>query len=92
MAMLMETRLLIRKVKDLRSLTPRRGRVKEKWVCCHQSRLDFVHGLIVYVQTCQKETGHRDCKNVFKEAFIAISCCYFNKKINCLQFFNSLKL
>ncbi|XP_028988795.1 5-methylcytosine rRNA methyltransferase NSUN4 isoform X2 [Betta splendens] len=31
MAMLLETRLLFRKVKDLRSLTPRRGRVKEKW-------------------------------------------------------------
>ncbi|GAA6228547.1 5-methylcytosine rRNA methyltransferase NSUN4 [Lates japonicus] len=31
MAMLMDTRLLLRKVKDLRSLTPRRNRVKEKW-------------------------------------------------------------
>ncbi|CAB1436627.1 unnamed protein product [Pleuronectes platessa] len=31
MALLMDTRLLLRKVKDLRSLTPRRHRVKEKW-------------------------------------------------------------
>ncbi|TNN69808.1 5-methylcytosine rRNA methyltransferase NSUN4 [Liparis tanakae] len=31
MALLMDTRLLLRKVKDLRCLTPRRHRVKEKW-------------------------------------------------------------
>nr|XP_020471804.1 5-methylcytosine rRNA methyltransferase NSUN4 [Monopterus albus] len=31
MALLMDTRLLMRKLKDLRSLTPRRNRVKEKW-------------------------------------------------------------
>ncbi|XP_034412136.1 5-methylcytosine rRNA methyltransferase NSUN4 [Cyclopterus lumpus] len=31
MALLMDTRLLLRKVKDLRCLTPRRNRVKEKW-------------------------------------------------------------
>ncbi|XP_019955286.1 5-methylcytosine rRNA methyltransferase NSUN4 isoform X1 [Paralichthys olivaceus] len=31
MALLMDTRLLLRKVRDLRSLTPRRHRVKEKW-------------------------------------------------------------
>lgn len=32
MALLLDTRLLLRKVKDLRCLTPRRNRVKEKWV------------------------------------------------------------
>ncbi|KAK2822186.1 hypothetical protein Q5P01_022251 [Channa striata] len=31
MAMLMETRLLSRRIQDFRSLTPRRNRVKEKW-------------------------------------------------------------
>ncbi|XP_028284418.1 5-cytosine rRNA methyltransferase NSUN4 [Parambassis ranga] len=31
MALIMETRLLLRKVKDLRCFTPRRTRVKEKW-------------------------------------------------------------
>ncbi|XP_070775586.1 5-methylcytosine rRNA methyltransferase NSUN4 isoform X2 [Enoplosus armatus] len=31
MALLLDTRLLLRKVKDLRCLTPRRNRVKEKW-------------------------------------------------------------
>uniref|UniRef100_A0A4W6FDK5 5-cytosine rRNA methyltransferase NSUN4 n=1 Tax=Lates calcarifer TaxID=8187 RepID=A0A4W6FDK5_LATCA len=31
MAMLMDTRFLLRKVKDLRSLTPKRNRVKDKW-------------------------------------------------------------
>ncbi|XP_070701561.1 5-methylcytosine rRNA methyltransferase NSUN4 [Pempheris klunzingeri] len=31
MALLQDTRLLLRKVKDLRCLTPRRNRVKEKW-------------------------------------------------------------
>ncbi|XP_040000514.1 5-methylcytosine rRNA methyltransferase NSUN4 isoform X2 [Xiphias gladius] len=31
MALLMDTRLLLRKVKDLRTLTPKRNRVKEKW-------------------------------------------------------------
>ncbi|XP_068197123.1 5-methylcytosine rRNA methyltransferase NSUN4 [Antennarius striatus] len=31
MALLCDTRLLLRKVKDLRCLTPRRNRVKEKW-------------------------------------------------------------
>ncbi|XP_076600127.1 5-cytosine rRNA methyltransferase NSUN4 [Chaetodon auriga] len=31
MALFMDTRLLLRKVKDLRCLTPRRNRVKEKW-------------------------------------------------------------
>ncbi|XP_056276413.1 5-methylcytosine rRNA methyltransferase NSUN4 [Pseudoliparis swirei] len=31
MALLMDTRLFLRKVKDLRCLTPRRNRVKEKW-------------------------------------------------------------
>ncbi|XP_045907581.1 5-methylcytosine rRNA methyltransferase NSUN4 [Micropterus dolomieu] len=31
MALLLDTRLLLRKVKDLRCFTPRRNRVKEKW-------------------------------------------------------------
>ncbi|KAL0966681.1 hypothetical protein UPYG_G00298350 [Umbra pygmaea] len=31
MAALMDTRILLRKIKDLRSLTPRRNRVKTKW-------------------------------------------------------------
>ncbi|XP_029971262.1 5-cytosine rRNA methyltransferase NSUN4 [Salarias fasciatus] len=31
MALMVDCRLLLRKVKDLRSLTPRRNRVKEKW-------------------------------------------------------------
>ncbi|XP_054452136.1 5-methylcytosine rRNA methyltransferase NSUN4 [Anoplopoma fimbria] len=31
MALLLDSRLLLRKVKDLRCLTPRRNRVKEKW-------------------------------------------------------------
>uniref|UniRef100_UPI0037E8412C 5-methylcytosine rRNA methyltransferase NSUN4 n=1 Tax=Semicossyphus pulcher TaxID=241346 RepID=UPI0037E8412C len=31
MALLLDTRLLLRKIKDLRSLTPKRHRVKEKW-------------------------------------------------------------
>ncbi|XP_071347697.1 5-methylcytosine rRNA methyltransferase NSUN4 [Trachinotus anak] len=35
MALLMDTRLLLRKVKDLRSLTPKRNRVKEKWAATH---------------------------------------------------------
>lgn len=33
MAMLMDTRLLLRKVQYLRNVTPKRNRVKEKWVC-----------------------------------------------------------
>uniref|UniRef100_A0A3B4UCV5 5-cytosine rRNA methyltransferase NSUN4 n=1 Tax=Seriola dumerili TaxID=41447 RepID=A0A3B4UCV5_SERDU len=35
MALLMDTRFLLRKVKDLRSLTPKRNRVKEKWAATH---------------------------------------------------------
>ncbi|XP_034559681.1 5-methylcytosine rRNA methyltransferase NSUN4 [Notolabrus celidotus] len=31
MALLLDTRLLLRKIKDIRSLTPKRHRVKEKW-------------------------------------------------------------
>ncbi|KAM6990331.1 5-cytosine rRNA methyltransferase NSUN4 [Tautogolabrus adspersus] len=31
MALLLDTRLLLRKIKDLRSLTPKRHKVKEKW-------------------------------------------------------------
>ncbi|XP_034470331.1 5-methylcytosine rRNA methyltransferase NSUN4 isoform X1 [Hippoglossus hippoglossus] len=47
MALLMDTRLLLRKVKDLRSLTPRRHRVKEKWAAtrakCPASSLALQH-------------------------------------------------
>ncbi|XP_022056372.2 5-methylcytosine rRNA methyltransferase NSUN4 [Acanthochromis polyacanthus] len=35
MALFMDTRLIIRKVTDLRCLTPRRYRVKEKWAATH---------------------------------------------------------
>lgn len=40
MALLLDTRLLLRKVKDLRCLTPRRNRVKEKWVSCQCQVID----------------------------------------------------
>ncbi|XP_069568690.1 5-methylcytosine rRNA methyltransferase NSUN4 [Brachyistius frenatus] len=35
MALRLDTRLLLRKVKDLRCFTPRRNRVKEKWASAH---------------------------------------------------------
>ncbi|XP_040910269.1 5-methylcytosine rRNA methyltransferase NSUN4 [Toxotes jaculatrix] len=58
MALLMDTRLLLRKVKDLRSLTPKRNRVKEKWAATHPKHPPTSLALQHFDTTYSVQLGH----------------------------------
>ncbi|XP_068558736.1 5-methylcytosine rRNA methyltransferase NSUN4-like isoform X1 [Cebidichthys violaceus] len=57
MALLLDTRFLLRKVKDLRCLTPRRNRVKEKWAVTRTKHPPTSLALQHFDSTCSVQLG-----------------------------------